>query len=113
MAIAKTSTKSLESCIISQLNTRVGVHFHVQVNVASCHTKLEVNQAEKLFNALKAIETLASGAMMVYGLHSVQAQILGQSINLNGFLILKKKKKTLVNLFLNTFFLNYSDLNTY
>ena len=58
---------------------------------------------EQLFNALKAIETLASGTMKVYGLPSgqgldrrndmatriipaVQALALGQSINLHSAL---------------------------
>ena len=46
----------------------------MQVNAGSCHLKFEVNQvmAEKLFNALNAIETLASGTMKVYGLPSGQ-----------------------------------------
>ena len=64
----------------------------------------EVNQvmAEKLFNALKATETIALGAMMVYGLPSsqswtcglgpiipmVQALALGQSITLHSALSL-------------------------
>ena len=72
MPAAKIGTKSLliDLCIISQVNTGVGVLFHVQVNGASSQSKFEVNHvmAEKLFNALKAIETLASGAMKVYGL---------------------------------------------
>ena len=46
----------------------------MQVNVASCHSEFEIDQvrAEKLFSALKAIETLASGTMKVYGLPSGQ-----------------------------------------
>ena len=82
----------------------------MQVNAASCHSKFEVNpvMAEKLFNALKAIEALPSGAMKVYGLlsgqgldrrndmaracgsghiiPSVQVLALGQSINLHSAL---------------------------
>ena len=61
---AKITTNSLELCIISQLNTSVDVYFHVQVNVASCHTTFEVNQAEKLLPVLNIIETLASGVII-------------------------------------------------
>ena len=41
----------------------------MQVNVTSCQSKFEVHwvMTEKLFNALKAIETLALGTMKVYG----------------------------------------------
>ena len=46
------------------------LNFHVQVNATSCHSNFEIHRVmnEQLFNALKAIETLASGTMNVHGL---------------------------------------------
>ena len=60
--------KSPDFCIVA--NKIQVVNFHVQVNAASCGSKFEVHHvmAEQLFNALKAIETQASGTMKLYGL---------------------------------------------
>ena len=70
MPTANICMKSIELCIFSQLNTQVTVNFHVQVNATIWHSKFEVHQVmtEQLFNALKAIETLASGMIKVYGM---------------------------------------------
>ena len=44
---------------------QIAVNFQVQVNATSCHSKFEIHHfmTEQLFNALKAIETLASDTM--------------------------------------------------
>ena len=44
---------------------QIAVNFQVQVNATSCHSNFEIHRVmtEQLFNALKAIETLASGTM--------------------------------------------------
>ena len=72
MPAAKISTKSLEFCIISQLNTCVGVNFNVKAVTQNLRMKVI---SEKLFSALKplkAIQTLALGAMKFYALTSGQ-----------------------------------------
>ena len=46
-------------------NDRIAVNIHVQVDATSCHLNFEIHRImiEQLFNALKAIETLAEGTM--------------------------------------------------
>ena len=53
---------------------RVDVNFPVQVNATSCHSTFDIHQVmtEQLFNALKAIETLALGAVEVCAVDSGQ-----------------------------------------
>ena len=55
------------------------VNFHVEANVTSFHSKFEIHSVmtEQLFNALQAIESLASGTMKVYGLPSARAWTAG------------------------------------
>ena len=55
---------------------RVNVNIPVQVNAISCHSTFDVHQVmtEQLFNAIKAIKTLASGAMKVCGVDCLQAR---------------------------------------
>ena len=47
----------------------ITVNFQVQINATRYHSNFEIHSVvtEQLFNALKAIETLAEGTMKVYG----------------------------------------------
>ena len=51
---------------------QIAVNFLVQVDATSCHSNWDSSCYEQLFNALKAIETLASGIMKVSGLPTGQ-----------------------------------------